>query len=202
MDTTLAVFIIAVLVIALAAVLLLRSQNRDGHATASLSFTELFSASITLGPQNTESARQAVRQAALEQGKEEPPPDADVAPTRTTLARVLWVDDNPDNNLYETVALERCGRLVTKATSTSAALHYLEELDFAAIVTDLGRAGDPDAGVTLLRKIRADLPALPIIVYTMNAGNRRAELLGLGADAVVDQPYELIREVNGRLAEG
>jgi PleD family two-component response regulator len=110
----------------------------------SLSFGDLFQAEITLDERSTALAEEAVRRAAEERGE-----SVDVSPvqdTSTRLARVLWVDDNPDNNFYETVALERLGRFVTKTTSTSAALRYLAELPFSLVITDVGRGGDHGHG--------------------------------------------------------
>jgi CheY-like chemotaxis protein len=200
MDATLAAFIFGCAVLAVIAVLLWRSQNRDGRAHASFTFGELFTAAVTLEPKNAESAENAMQRAAQERGEPAAPPVGLITATTTKLARLLWVDDDPDNNLYETVALEQLGRFVTKATSTEAALRYLDELKFALIITDLGRDHDRRAGEELIRRVRAQGQSLPIVVYTMDAAQKRADLLALGADAVVDLPHELIHEVNARIA--
>jgi CheY-like chemotaxis protein len=200
MDRTLALFIIAVLVLALIAVLLIRAQNRNGGAQASLSLGDLFKADVRIDSANTKSVDEAIRQAAKELGKPVPPSVADSAPAFTRLTRVLWVDDNPDANLYETIALERLGRLVTKATSTEAAERYLRALDFDLIITNLGRGRERQAGRELIVRVRANGGKLPIIVYTVDAEPKRRALLAAGANAVVDLPDELVRAVDAHLA--
>lgn len=200
MDQTLAFFIVAVLTLALIAVLLIRAQNRAGGAQATVALGDLFKAEVKLDAANRQSADDAIQQAAREHDQPAPPPIEASTPPLTRLTRVLWVDDNPDNNLYETIALERLGRLVTKATSTDAAERYLRALDFDLIITDLGRGGDPHAGRDLIRRIRAGGRRLPVIVYTAGAERKRGALLADGADAVVDLPYDLVREVNARSA--
>ncbi|MBO2450746.1 response regulator [Actinomadura barringtoniae] len=182
------------------AVLLWRSQSHGGGAEASISLGEIFTAAVKLEPQDASSADAAVRRAARERGEPEPRTQTVMTASTTKLARILWVDDYPDGNLYETVALEQLGKFVTKATSTAAALRYLDELDFALIITDVGRDGDHQAGKDLIRRVRSGGHTLPIVVYTVGAARRRAALLEAGADAVVHMPDELVHDVTSRLA--
>jgi hypothetical protein len=89
-----------------------------------------------LTPADTAQAKEAVRTAEAERGAV--PTNADVprlGGSTTTFARVLWVDDQPDNNPYETIALEKPGKFVTEATSTEAALHFLDRTDFTVLIT-------------------------------------------------------------------
>jgi CheY-like chemotaxis protein len=197
MNTTVAALLFGIAVLIVVAILLWRAGDRGTGAKVSLSFGQLFEAQITLDQKNASSAENAVRKAADERG--EVVTASPVRTTSTRLARLLWVDDNPDNNLYETVALEQLGRFITKTTSTEAAMRYLDELPISLIITDVGRGNDPRAGEELIRRIRAAGRTLPIVVYTLGAAAQRDQLRGLGADAVVDMPDELIREVNTRL---
>lgn len=197
MDQTILVLMVTVVVVL--AVLLWRSQSRGGGGEASFAFGEVFKASIRLEPQNTRAAQNAVHRAAEERGEATDSPLRSAATTTIRLARILWVDDRPDGNLYETIALERFGRFVTKATSTEAALRYLAELDFALIITDVARGGDAQAGEDLIRKVRGDGRSVPIVVYTTGAVAQRRHLLDAGADAVVDVPDDLVDEVNARI---
>ncbi|HZU16810.1 MAG TPA: response regulator [Candidatus Dormibacteraeota bacterium] len=119
-----------------------------------------------------------------------------------SLARLLRVDDHPDHNCYETVALERIGILVTVATSTEAARFYLQQLPFDLLITDLGRGAEPKAGRDLLRRVRATRPELPVIVYTWKAEPVRAGLLAEGAAAVVDLPGDLVVAVQAHRPRG
>jgi CheY-like chemotaxis protein len=197
MDTTIAALLFGIAVLFVVAVLLWRTGDRGGGAKVSLSFGQLFQAEITLDEQNTSSAENAVRRAAEERG--EAVTASPVQDTSTRLARVLWVDDNPDNNLYETIALEQLGRFVTKATSTWAAQRYLAELPFSLVITDVGRGDGPRAGDDLIQQIRATNKTLPIIVYTVAAEAQHDRLRNLGAHEVVDSPDDLIRQVNAHL---
>jgi len=193
------ILILMVTVVIVLAVLLWRSQSRGGGGEASFAFGEVFKASIRLEPQNTRSAQNAVHRAAEERGESTDSTLRSAATTTIRLARILWVDDRPDGNLYETIALEQFGRFVTKATSTEAALRYLAELDFALIITDVARGDDAQAGEDLIRKVRGNGRSVPIVVYTMGAAARRRHLLDAGADAVVDAPDDLVDEVNARI---
>jgi CheY-like chemotaxis protein len=197
-DRTIVILMFAVVVVL--AGLLWRSQSRGGGGEASFAFGELFKASIRLEPQNTQSAQNAVQRAADEKGEPSDSPLRSATTTTTRLARILWVDDLPDGNLYETIALERFGRFVTKATSTEAALRYLAEMDFALIITDVARGDDAQAGENLIRRVRGNGRSVPIMVYTMGAAAQRRHLLDVGADAVVDAPDELVDEVNARIS--
>src|SRR4051812_69284 len=118
MDATVAALLFGCLVVAVVGSLLWRSQRGSGKAEASFSFGELFSATVKLEPQNAKSAEDAVQRAAEERGDEVRPLSGNLPIATARLARVLWVDDKPDNNVYETVALEQLGKFVTKATST------------------------------------------------------------------------------------
>jgi hypothetical protein len=78
-------------------------------------------------------------------------------------------------------------------------LSYLAELPFSLVITDVGRGSDPKAADDLIRRVRANDKALPIVVYTMDADAQRDRLRNLGADEVVDLPNDLIRQVNAHL---
>jgi CheY-like chemotaxis protein len=58
-------------------------------------------------------------------------------------ARVLWVDDNPANNIPLVDFLEFMGVEVVVARSTPDALQRLEERSFEAVVSDYNRPIDP-----------------------------------------------------------
>ena len=185
------VAIIGILVVVVLAV-------RKGSPTkAKITVGEIFHAEVEVGTAERAAAIEAVRKAAEQKGGTDATPGAQ-AIDRTTvarLARVLWVDDNPDCNLYETVALERLGLFVTKATSTEAGEFFLRELPISIVVTDVVRGKDQEAGKTLLAKVKSSHPELPVIFYTTGAEMKRAALVAAGAAAVVDVPGDLIAAV-------
>ena len=185
------VAIIGILVVVVLAV-------RKGSPTkAKITVGEIFHAEVEVGTAERAAAIEAVRKAAEQKGGTDATPGAQ-AIDRTTvarLARVLWVDDNPDYNLYETVALERLGLFVTKATSTEAGEFFLREVPISIVVTDVVRGKDQEAGKTLLAMVKSSHPELPVIFYTTGAEMKRAALVAAGAAAVVDVPGDLIAAV-------
>lgn len=201
METSLVILIIGLAAVAAMFVLLWRGQKRGSRMEAGITLADVFSMNVKLEPQDTAAVQEAVRAADTERGGEATAPGPSLGAT-TALARVLWVDDNPDYNVFETIALEKLGKLVTKTTSTAAALSYLSGMEFDVVITDASRAGDPSAGLDLVRRLRADGNELPIIVYTGNASVVRRPLLAAGASVVVDQPGPLIAAVEQRVRLG
>lgn len=51
--------------------------------------------------------------------------------------RILWVDDQPDNNTYERQAFEAMGLLFTLAKSTNEAFEKLAQNRYAVIISDM-----------------------------------------------------------------
>ncbi len=89
---------------------------------------------------------------------------------RAPAQRVLWVDDNPENNALLVDQLERMGVSVDAVRSTDEARRRLDGgARYAAAVSDMGRTEDgqrvDDAGVRLVRELKARFPALPVFVY-------------------------------------
>ncbi len=113
---------------------------------------------------------------------------------RPTERVVLWVDDNPANNAWERAALESYGVRFTLARSTSEALGLMAPGRFAAIVSDLGRAGEPKAGLDLLQRLRDGGSTEPYFLYT---SARAAKALNdvEGAQGVTADPDQLVAMV-------
>ncbi|WP_433003280.1 response regulator [Kribbella sp. CA-294648] len=202
MDTNLVTLIIGLVVVFGIVTLLFRVQKLGGRGEATISVAQLFTASVKLEAEKADRAKatEALRKAVEQRG--EPAEQVTVPDDNSSsgFARILWVDDHPDNNLFETVALESLGRFVTQATSTEAGLRYLSQLPYALAITDLGRHGDAGAGVDFIRQAKQTDHTLPIIVYTLNAQRVREEVIAAGAAAVVDRPDELLRQVAKQLA--
>jgi CheY-like chemotaxis protein len=115
-------------------------------------------------------------------------------------ARLLWVDDHPDNNVEETLMLTGLGVAITQATSTEAALRYLDKSSFDLLITDLGRGDDPVAGVDLIERLAATNHRPSVIVYTLDPGDRGPLAIDRGAEAVLETPGELLEAILSRLA--
>ena len=91
---------------------------------------------------------------------------------KASRSSVLWVDDLPDNNIYERQALEVLGIRFVLAASTDEALTQMSRRRFNTIISDMGRPPDSRAGYTLLDQLRSVGDKTPFIIY---AGSRSPE---------------------------
>lgn len=85
---------------------------------------------------------------------------------------ILWVDDRPENNVYERKMLERYGVEFTLALNTKQALDALSNKDFALIISDMGRKEGEREGYVLLEELRKSDTKTPFIIY---AGSKLPE---------------------------
>jgi CheY-like chemotaxis protein len=124
------------------------------------------------------------------------------AQRRIEGARVLWVDDHPQNNRYERQALEALGIRIDLSTSTETALELAEEVPYRLIISDMGRPHDPQAGFTLLAALKRQHDEVPVVFYTGSASKADvAEARKRGAVDRTASPRELVAivtEVLGR----
>jgi CheY-like chemotaxis protein len=109
---------------------------------------------------------------------------------------VLWVDDRPDNNVFERQALEAFGVSFILSESTEDALEKIRNHKFDAIISDMGRPGDDRAGYTFLQHLRALGNNTPFIIY---AGSRAPEHItetkrsgGFGTTNRPDELFEMV----------
>ncbi|MEG4836573.1 response regulator [Microcoleus sp. B9-D4] len=120
---------------------------------------------------------------------------------RARRSTVLWVDDNPHKNSYERQALEALGVSFVLAKSTDEALKKISKQRFDAIISDMGRPPDSQAGYTLLDQLRSSGDQTPFIIY---AGSRDpehvAESRRRGAIGCTNNPNELFEMVLSALA--
>jgi CheY-like chemotaxis protein len=115
-------------------------------------------------------------------------------------AKVLWVDDRPNNNRFERQALEALGIDVELSLSTDDALDKLRRRPYDLIISDMGRPGDPRAGYTLLDRLRSGGNLVPYVIY---AGSRAPEHVREarehGAIGSTNRPQELVSMVTAAL---
>jgi len=84
---------------------------------------------------------------------------------RSTRNDVLWVDDHPENNVYERKAFETLGITVSIALSTEQALKLIQSESFGAIISDMGRKEGPKEGYKLLDNLRKQKDKTPFFIY-------------------------------------
>lgn len=107
--------------------------------------------------------------------------------------QIIWVDDRPENNVYERQALEAMGFEFTLALSTDEALRILATRRFAAIISDMGRKEGPREGYALLEAVRASDQNTPFFIYAgSRAPKHQREAASRGAQGTTNMAQELI----------
>ena len=113
-------------------------------------------------------------------------------PDHSWKRRILWVDDRPENNVYERSAFESLGLEFTLALSTKQALDTLSKNQFAAIISDMGRKEGPREGYVLLEAVRATNSNTPFFIYAgSNAPAHKREAIARGAQGTTNRVQEL-----------
>ena len=111
---------------------------------------------------------------------------------------ILWVDDNPMNNVYESKVLKRLGANRVTARSTKEALAFINSHDYDLIISDVHRIedgkGNSNAGYELLDKISEIQHKCPVIFYTGSVSrlNKKRSARAFGA---ADIPNKLVNLV-------
>jgi DNA-binding response OmpR family regulator len=120
-----------------------------------------------------------------------------IADAPDVIGRVLWVDDHPQNNIYEKQFFE-ARRIAVHTTRTSAdALRLLSMYDYDIVISDMGRGEDRLAGLKLVEQMRALEDETPLIIYTVRPDgedDQRAQrrlVSDAGAQGVVVTPGEV-----------
>ncbi len=109
---------------------------------------------------------------------------------------VLWVDDRPENNIYERRAFEAVGIRFTLTLSTSDALGLLRDNKYAAIISDMGRREGNREGYVLLDAIRHEDDQTPFFIYAgSNLPEHKREAVERGAQGLTNNPQELFQLV-------
>lgn len=121
----------------------------------------------------------------------------------TGLRRILWVDDKPKNNSYLISALNSSGYTVDLARTTEEGLRMTARNSYGLIISDMGRDENGayvlEAGLELLKKLRATNIQTPYVVYTTPNGVRNYNdqikaLGGLSAISSSTALYSLIQK--------
>lgn len=115
--------------------------------------------------------------------------------------KILWVDDNPENNLVPRRIFENVGIQIKLAKSTEDAIKELNISDYKLIISDMGRNNNPEAGLDLLEKLKFFEIKIPIIIYSSipsikKYGQQASELGALssinGVSLLTSQVYEIL----------
>lgn len=132
----------------------------------------------------------------------------EAAPQKTTPTdgwrnHVLWVDDRPENNVYERQAFEAVGLKFSLALSTNEALAQLERQKFAAVISDMGRREGPREGYVLLDAMRTKNNQTPLFFYaSSNAPEHKQETLEHRGQGCTNDAQELFHMVTRAIVGG
>lgn len=105
-------------------------------------------------------------------------------------AKILWVDDQPENNLWERTTFRFFGAEVEAAETTRSALAYLGSTRYDLIISDIARARVPDEGVRALPAIITRAPDTAIVFYVGQLD--AAAGIPRGARGITNRPDELL----------
>jgi DNA-binding response OmpR family regulator len=108
------------------------------------------------------------------------------------IGRVLWVDDHPGNNAEERRFLEGRRIAVYDVTSSDDAMKLLSMYKYDAVISDMGRNGNPLAGLELVKEMRARKNYTPFVLYTILPSKAQRDLLAeYGGQGVAVTPEGL-----------
>ncbi len=116
----------------------------------------------------------------------------------TRRAPILWVDDQPKNNSYFVQQLSDRGFTIDLAISTSEGLKQFDRAQYGLVISDMGRTEEgsykPTAGLELIKRIRAQSPNIPFIIFCSSRGAREyaSEAEALGVTSITSSPTELM----------
>lgn len=110
--------------------------------------------------------------------------------------QILWVDDRPENNVYERKAFESVGVEFTLSLNTKDALTRLSRGKFSAVISDMGREEGPREGYVLLDAMRQRGDKTPLFFYaSSNAPEHKRETREHGGQGCTNDANELFQMV-------
>lgn len=109
---------------------------------------------------------------------------------------ILWVDDRPDNNIFERRAMQSYNIEFDLVKSTGEALAKLRKKKFDAIISDMGRPPDMQAGYTLLEALRQSDDLTPYFIYAgSDSAAHRQLAISKGAQWSTNRADTLIAKI-------
>jgi CheY-like chemotaxis protein len=117
--------------------------------------------------------------------------------------RILWVDDRPENNVFERQAFEAIGLQFTLAMSTNEAFKRLATNKYAAIISDMGRREGAREGYVLLDRLRQQGDRTPLYFYaSSNEPEHKKETRDHGGQGCTNNAQELFEMVTKAVVVG
>ncbi|RZM73340.1 hypothetical protein C3B51_20730 [Pseudoalteromonas rubra] len=114
----------------------------------------------------------------------------------SAIGRILWVDDNPTNNLQEKRYFERHHIGVYTVKSSEEALLLMQMYEYTLIISDMGRGQEPLAGLKLLQQLRSQGDQTPFYFYTLIDNQDMLELIAdSGGQGVATERPQLYGQI-------
>jgi len=111
-------------------------------------------------------------------------------------ARILWIDDRPENNAWERQLFGAFGVRCTPVETTRSAVASLRVESVDLVISDNARGSNSQAGVEALSDIRAIKPNVPVVFYV---GTCSSYIPPPGSQGICDEPNELLHLVLDQL---
>ena len=108
-------------------------------------------------------------------------------------ARILWVDDVPQNNEWERLTLRHLGTHVTSVTRTETALECLGAEPYHLIISDISRQDLHREGIDALPRLSAAAPATAVVFYVGHVDHSAG--VPTGSFGITNRPDELLHLV-------
>lgn len=106
-------------------------------------------------------------------------------------ATILWVDDQPANNLPFRQLLRKLGAAVEPARTTAEALDLATDTKFDLVVSDIKRANENEDGIKGLAKLRTAGVTCPAVFYVGTVTGTVPQ----GALGITNRPDDLLNFV-------
>jgi CheY-like chemotaxis protein len=110
--------------------------------------------------------------------------------------RILWVDDNPQNNNLEINILESLGIVVYQASTSDEAFRLLKESKYDLIISDIMRDNVQDEGIRFLKRLIDNKLNYNVIFFAANIDfNRGTPPHAFGITNRFDELLHLVFDV-------
>jgi len=111
-------------------------------------------------------------------------------------ARVLWVDDHPENNAWEHELFRSLGVVIVSVESQRSAVASVRAESFDVVISDIQRDREAVDGIEGASEIQRAMPTLPIVFYVQNLTSTQVPD---PASGITNEPNELLHLVLDRL---
>ena len=105
-------------------------------------------------------------------------------------ARILWVDDHPENNRWEAATFRALGCEVVAVDDSNAAESLLRVGRWDLMVSDIAREREPTAGLDMLSQLRSAGTSVPLVFYVGSVDPEKS--IPVGAHGITARPDELL----------